>query len=220
MIVQDGLRRMYAEQENVFYYITLMNENYAQPAHAGGRGGGHPAGACTCCAQRRPRQGARAAARRRHDPARGARAPPSCCETDFGVPADVWSVTSFNELRREALDAERWNLLHPGRGAAHAATCEQLLAGSRGPVVAATDYMRTVPDQIRPWVPGRYHVLGTDGYGRSDTRAALRDFFEVDRRYVALAALKALADEGHARPGDGRERHRSASASIPTSRTR
>jgi pyruvate dehydrogenase E1 component len=116
-------------------------------------------------------------------------------EKEFGVPADVFSVTSFSELRREALDAERWNLLHPDHPQ-RAPYVKQCLAGREGPFVAATDYMRTVPDQIRQWVPGRYHVLGTDGFGRSDSRAALRGFFEVDRRYVALAALKALADEG------------------------
>jgi pyruvate dehydrogenase E1 component len=116
-------------------------------------------------------------------------------EKEYGVPADVFSVTSFSELRREALDAERWNLLHPDHPprVPYARRC---LAGREGPFVAATDYMRTVPDQVRQWVPGRYHVLGTDGYGRSDSRAALRGFFEVDRRYIALAALKALADEG------------------------
>ena len=116
-------------------------------------------------------------------------------EADFGVPADVFSVTSFSELRREALDAERWNMLHPGE-APRTPYVKELLAGQSGPFVAATDYMRAVPDQIREWVPGRYHVLGTDGYGRSDSRAALRDFFEVDRRWVTVAALKALADEG------------------------
>jgi pyruvate dehydrogenase E1 component len=116
-------------------------------------------------------------------------------EEEFGVPADVFSVTSFSELRREALDAERWNLLHPGdrRRTPYVSQC---LAGHDGPFVAATDYMRTVPDQVRQWVPGRFHVLGTDGFGRSDSRAALRGFFEVDRRYIALAALKALADDG------------------------
>jgi pyruvate dehydrogenase E1 component len=116
-------------------------------------------------------------------------------EKEFGVPADVFSVTSFSELRREALDAERWNLLHPDEPP-RVPYVRQCLANHTGPFVAATDYMRTVPDQVRQWVPGRYHVLGTDGYGRSDSRAALRGFFEVDRRYVALAALKALADEG------------------------
>jgi len=116
-------------------------------------------------------------------------------ENDYGVPADVFSVTSFSELRREALEIERWNMLHPGE-TARVPYVEQLLKDREGPVVAATDYMRVVPDQIREWVGGRYVTLGTDGYGRSDSRAALRKHFEVDRNYIAVAALKALADEG------------------------
>jgi pyruvate dehydrogenase E1 component len=116
-------------------------------------------------------------------------------EREFGVPADVFSVTSYSELRREAIDAERWSLLHPDEPR-RVPYVEQCLVGRAGPFVAATDYMRTVPDQVRQWVPGRLHVLGTDGYGRSDARAALRGHFEVDRHWIALAALKSLADEG------------------------
>ena len=116
-------------------------------------------------------------------------------QKDFGVAADIWSVTSFNELRRDGLDCERWNMLHPEakRRASHV---EQCLAGRNGPVIAATDYIKAYADQIRPYIPGRYKVLGTDGFGRSDTRRKLRRFFEVDRFHVAVAALKALADEG------------------------
>ena len=120
-------------------------------------------------------------------------------EKDFGVPADVWSVTSFSELRREALDAERWNLLHPDEPAARALRAAHASASHDGPFVAATDYMRIVPDQIRQWVPGRYVVLGTDGYGRSDSRAALRDFFEVDRRYVVAGRAQGAGRRGQAR---------------------
>ncbi|MCY1541365.1 Pyruvate dehydrogenase E1 component [compost metagenome] len=117
-------------------------------------------------------------------------------QRDFGVPADVWSVTSYSELRRDGQEAERWSRLHPledrRRGYA-----EMVLAGSAGPVVAATDYMKTVAEQIRPFMADRRYVtLGTDGFGRSDTRQALRAFFEVDRHHIALAALKALADDG------------------------
>jgi pyruvate dehydrogenase E1 component len=111
------------------------------------------------------------------------------------VRADVFSVTSFSELRREALECERWNLLHAAEKA-HAPYVQQCLKDAQGPFIAATDYLRTVPDQIRQWVPGRYVSLGTDGFGRSDSRAALRRHFEVDRHYIAVAALKALADEG------------------------
>jgi pyruvate dehydrogenase E1 component len=111
------------------------------------------------------------------------------------VPADVYSVTSFSELRRDALSVERWNLLHADQPQKRNYV-QQALGDREGPFVAATDYMKTVADQIRQWVPGRYSVLGTDGFGRSDSRAELRRFFEVDRHYVVIAALKALADEG------------------------
>jgi pyruvate dehydrogenase E1 component len=104
-------------------------------------------------------------------------------------------VTSFTELRRDGLEVERWNMLHPTASPRHAFVTEAL-KGRRGPVVASTDYIRAFPDQIRQWVPGRFRTLGTDGYGRSDSRRALRRFFEVDRHYVAVAALKELADEG------------------------
>jgi pyruvate dehydrogenase E1 component len=116
-------------------------------------------------------------------------------EKDFGVPADVFSVTSYSELRRHALAVERWNLLHPAEPAKETYIREAI--GERaGPFIAASDYIKTVPDQIRQWVPGRYTVLGTDGFGRSDSRAELRRFFEVNRHYIVVAALKALSDEG------------------------
>ncbi|MCG7933320.1 MAG: pyruvate dehydrogenase (acetyl-transferring), homodimeric type, partial [Candidatus Thiodiazotropha taylori] len=113
----------------------------------------------------------------------------------FNVTADIWSVTSFNELRREGLDVERWNTLHPEEDQRQSYVTQQL-SGQQGPVVAATDYIRSYADQIRPFVPATYSVLGTDGYGRSDMRSQLRKFFEVNRYYVALAALKSLADQG------------------------
>ncbi len=193
MIIHDGLRRMYVEQENVFYYVTCMNENYVQPAMPAGAEQGIVRGAYLL------RSGGRGKVRVNLLGSgailREVLAAATILDEEFGVPADVYSVTSFSELRREALDAERWNLLHPGSPprVPYVRTC---LEGRDGPFIAATDYVRTVPDQIRQWVPGAYHVLGTDGFGRSDSRAALRDFFEVDRRYVVVAALKALADEG------------------------
>jgi pyruvate dehydrogenase E1 component len=116
-------------------------------------------------------------------------------EADWGVAADVWSATSFNELRREAQDTHRWNLLHP-EAKQKFSYVEQCLDATEGPIIASTDYMRAFPDQIRPYVKRRFVTLGTDGFGRSDSREALRSFFEVDRRYVVLAALKALADDG------------------------
>jgi pyruvate dehydrogenase E1 component len=115
-------------------------------------------------------------------------------EKDYGVPADVYSVTSFSELRKDALEVERWNLLHAGETPKQTYIAKAL-GDRQGPFIAATDYMKTVADQIRQWIPGRYAVLGTDGFGRSDSRAELRRFFEVDRHYVVIAALKALADE-------------------------
>jgi len=193
VIVQDGLRRMYAEQENVFYYVTCMNENYAHPAMPEGVAEGILKGMYLL------RTGGRGKVRVNllgsGTILREVLAAAELLEQEFGVPADVFSVTSFSELRREAIDAERWNLLHPSEPP-RTPYVRQCLEGRDGPFVAATDYMRAVPDQVRQWVPGRYHALGTDGYGRSDSRAALRGFFEVDRRWIALAALKTLADEG------------------------
>jgi pyruvate dehydrogenase E1 component len=116
-------------------------------------------------------------------------------QQDFDISADVWSVTSFNELRRDALQAERWNQLHPGEKR-RSSYLEDSLAGRKGPFVAATDYMKIVPDQIQRWMPGQFVSLGTDGFGRSDARKALRQFFEVDRHYITVTALKALADDG------------------------
>jgi pyruvate dehydrogenase E1 component len=116
-------------------------------------------------------------------------------EKDFGIPTDVWSVTSFNELRRDGLAVERWNKLHPD-DTPRRCYVEECLAERPGPYIAATDYMKIVPDQIQRWVPGSFVSLGTDGYGRSDARAALRKHFEVDKHYIAVTALKALADDG------------------------
>jgi len=193
VIIQDGLRRMYTEQQSVFYYITCMNENYAQPAMPQGAQQGILKGLYLL------RSGGRGKVRVNllgsGTILREVLGAADLLEKEFGVPADVFSATSFSELRREALDAERWNMLHPGQ-TARVPYVRECLSGRIGPFVAATDYMRTVPDQVRQWVPGAYHVLGTDGYGRSDSRAALRGFFEVDKRYIAVAALKALADEG------------------------
>jgi pyruvate dehydrogenase E1 component len=193
VIVQDGLRRMYAERESVFYYITCMNENYVQPALPQDAASGILKGMYLL---RRGGKGkVRANLLGSGTILREVLAAAELLEKEFGVPADVFSVTSFSELRREALDAERWNLLHPDQPA-RVPYVQRMLQEQKGPFVAATDYMRIVPDQIRQWVPGSYAVLGTDGYGRSDSRAALRGFFEVDHRYVVVATLKSLADDG------------------------
>ena len=193
VIVQDGLRRMYVEQESVFYYITCMNENYVQPAMPAGVEQGILKGMYLL--QRGGKGKVRVSLLGSGTILREVIKAAGVLEKEFGVPADVFSATSFSELRREALDAERWNLLHPDQPP-RVPYVRELLEEHKGPFVAATDYMRIVPDQIRQWVPGQYHVLGTDGYGRSDSRAALRHFFEVDHRYIVVAALKSLADEG------------------------
>jgi pyruvate dehydrogenase E1 component len=197
VIIQDGLKRMYADGEDVYYYITVMNENYSHPAM--------PAGAEADILKGMYLLREAVVPKKDKSPKvqllgsgtilREVIAAADLLQKDFGVTADIWSATSFNELRRDGIDAERWNLLHPVEKPreSHVQKC---LKDRAGPVIAATDYMRNFADQIRPYVRGRYVVLGTDGFGRSDTRKNLRRFFEVDRHYVAVAALKALADEG------------------------
>lgn len=194
VIIQDGLRRMLHEQEDIFYYITVMNENYAHPAMPQGAEMGILKGMYLL------QDGGKAKEPRVQLLGSGTIlreviAAASLLKQDFGVVSDVWSVTSFNELRRDGLEADRWNMLHPTAPARHSYV-EDCLGGRSGPVVAATDYMKAFADQIRRFVPQRYRVLGTDGFGRSDYRAQLRKFFEVDRNFIAVAALGALADEG------------------------
>jgi pyruvate dehydrogenase E1 component len=195
VIIHDGLRRMVAEQEDVFYYITVMNENYEHPAM--------PAGAEQAIlkgmylfregSSRKPRVQLLGSGTILREVIAAA----ELLEKDWGVAADIWSATSMTELRRDGLAVERWNMLHP-EAKPRAAFVSQCLEKRTGPVVAATDYIKTYAEQIRPFVPkGRvYKVLGTDGYGRSDSRAKLRGFFEVDRHYVTIAALAALAETG------------------------
>ena len=191
VIIQDGLQRMYVDGEGVFYYISVMNENYLQPALPAGAEAGIVRGGY------RLRTGGKGKVRSTllgsGTILREVLAAADMLETQFKIPVDVYSITSFSELRREALECERWNLLHPAQRA-RVPYVRKLLAEQHSPIVAATDYMRTVPDQIRQWVPGAYAVLGTDGFGRSDARAPLRRHFEVDRNFITLAALKSLAD--------------------------
>ena len=195
VIIQDGLRRMMKEQQDVYYYITLMNENYVHPAIPAGAEDGIRRGMYLF------REGEKKNGKHRVQLLgsgtilREVIAAADLLEQDFGVAADVWSCPSFNELRRDGMEIERWNLLHPTQ-TPRRSYVEECLKGRTGPVIASTDYMRAFAEQIRPYVPGRYVCLGTDGFGRSDYRKALRKFFEVDRHYVAVAALKALADEG------------------------
>jgi pyruvate dehydrogenase E1 component len=202
VIVQDGMRRMFQERENCFYYITVMNENYPMPAMPAGAEDGIRRGLYRL---RRAESGKhRVQLLGSGTILREVTAAADLLARDFDVAADVWSVTSFNELRRDGMAAERWNMLHPDESPRLPYVAEQL-GETEGPIVAATDYMRTYADQIRPYLPRRYVTLGTDGYGRSDMRSQLRKFFEVNRWYIAVAALKALADGGEITPGRVRE---------------
>ena len=194
VIIQDGLRRMYQEQENLFYYITVMNENYHQPAMPEGVEQGIVKGMYRYQSTGRKKK-QRVQLLGSGTILREVLAAAELLEQDFAISSDVWSVTSFNELRRAGLEVDRWNMLHPEETPRVNYVAEQL-GDQSGPVVAATDYIRSYADQIRPFVPGTYRVLGTDGYGRSDTRSQLRKFFEVNRYYIVVAALKALADDG------------------------
>jgi pyruvate dehydrogenase E1 component len=219
VIVQDGLRRMLAEQEDVFFYITLMNENYEHPAlpegaetailkgmyllregvAAGGKGRAASGKGKTAAGMGTPARsktgGPRVQLLGSGTILREVLAAADLLAADYGVTADVWSAPSFTELRRDGLAAERWNMLHPTKPArrSYVETC---LADRPGPVIAATDYVKSFADQIRPFIRQRYRVLGTDGFGRSDYRRNLRRFFEVDRHYIAVAALASLAEDG------------------------
>jgi pyruvate dehydrogenase E1 component len=194
VIVHDGLRRMYAEQEDVFYYLTVMNENYEHPAMPEGSQAGILKG------MHQIRSIGDDTSLRVQLLGSGAIlneviASAELLQERFGIGSDIWSCTSFTELKRDGVDVERWNRLHP-QAPPRTPYVGQCLSVARGPVVASTDYVRAFAEQIRPYVPGRYTVLGTDGFGRSDYRRKLRSFFEVDRHHVAVAALKSLADDG------------------------
>jgi len=197
VIIQEGLRRMVQNQEDVYYYITLMNENYSHPAMPKGAEEGILKGMYQLSASKAGKDGKAPKVQLMGSGVilREVIAAAELLEKDWGVYADIWSVTSFTELRREGLDVERWNLLNPEKPQKDTYV-GKLLKKAEGPVIASTDYMRSFADQIRNFIPQRFVALGTDGFGRSDSREALRSFFEVDRYYVVLAALKALADEG------------------------
>jgi pyruvate dehydrogenase E1 component len=193
VIIHDGLKRMYIDDEDIYYYISVMNENYAHPAMPDGAEEGILKGMYLL--QKGSQDNLKVQLLGSGAILREVIAGAQLLKDDFGVDADVWSVTSFNELRRDGLDIDRWNMMHP-ESKAKQSHVEQSLGKTTGPIIAATDYMRTYADQIRNFIDRRYVVLGTDGYGRSDTRERLRHHFEVNRYYVALAALKALADDG------------------------
>jgi len=194
VIVHDGMKKMYEEHHNVFYYITVMNENYVQPVMPEGVEDGIIKGMYLY------RQGSRKKKRVQLMGSgtilREVIAAAALLEDEWNIAADIWSVTSFTELRREAMDVERWNMLHP-MDKSRVPFVTRTLEKQKGPVVAATDYMRSFPEQILPYLGDRHFIaLGTDGFGRSDRRSQLRKFFEVNRHYVVVAALKALADVG------------------------
>jgi pyruvate dehydrogenase E1 component len=196
VILQDGLRRMYGEQENVFYYLTLMNENYVHGTMPKGAEQGILRGMYQLKkADAKAKSKLRVQLLGSGTILREVEAAAEMLQQEFAVAADVWSVTSFTELRRDGLKTDRENLLHADKPAQHC-WVQECLAKASGPVIAATDHMKLQGDLIRPWISQRYVVLGTDGFGRSDSRQQLRRFFEVDRHFVVLAALKALADEG------------------------
>jgi len=194
VIIQNGLQRMFVDQDNVFYYITVMNENYTHPDMPQGVEEGILKGMYRLQSSKKGKKG--------HVQLMGSGtilreviAAAAMLEKDYSVTADIWSVTSFSELRRDGIDVERYNRMHP-EAEPRQTYVSQALADSVGPVIAATDYMRLHADQIRPYLSQRFIALGTDGYGRSDTRERLRHFFEVDSRFIALAALDALVQEG------------------------
>ena len=194
VIIHDGLHRMYNQGENRFYYITTMNENYIQPEMPQGVEDGIIQGMYQFKVSTAPGDlrvqllGCGAILRE-------VEAAAAILESDYQVAADIWSMTSVNQLQREGKAVQRWNLLHP-EAEPRVPYVTRLLRDASGPAVAATDYIKAYADQIREFVPGSYTVLGTDGFGRSDTRSKLREFFEISREYIVLAALKALADEG------------------------
>lgn len=194
IIIQDGMKRMFEDGENCFYYITTMNENYHHPDMPEGveegiiRGMYQFKSSSAKYKKRVQLMGAGAILRE-------VEAAAEILEAQYDVAADIWSLTSINELARDGKDAARWNMLNPTETPRVPYITAQL-SQSKGPFIAATDYMKAHTDQIREFVPGRFTVLGTDGFGRSDTRAKLREFFEVNRNYVVLAALKSLADDG------------------------
>lgn len=193
VIIQEGLRRMIQNQEDVYYYITLMNENYSHPEMPKGSEEGILKGMYSFSKSKA--KGEKVQLMGSGVILREVIAAAEMLEKDWGVSADVWSVPSFTELRREGIDCDRWNLLNPGKKkrVSYVAEC---LKDAEGPVVVSTDYMRSFAEQIQRFVPNKFVALGTDGYGRSDSREALRDFFEIDRNYIVLTALTALSEEG------------------------
>ncbi len=194
VIIQYGLKRMYEDQDNVFFYITAMNENYTHPEMPEGAEDGIIKGLYNFQKGNRKKK-LRVNLMGSGTIFREVIAAAELLDKDFNVTADIWGVPSFNELNRDAMDCDRWNMLHPDETPRTPYVAE-ILGKEKAPFIAATDYMRSYAEQIRAWLPTDYVVLGTDGYGRSDTRKALRRHFEVDRYYVVVAALSSLVKQG------------------------
>jgi len=195
VIIHDGMHRMVQQQENVYYYITSMNENYVMPAMPEGVEDGIKKGMYPFSTDKAKKGEHKIQLFGSGTILREVIEAADLLKKDWKVSADVWSITSYNELAREAVDCERWNMLNPGKKA-RVPYITQQLKDCKGPVVASSDYIRTVSNQVRQYVPATYTVLGTDGFGRSDTRKNLRRHFEINSFYVVVAALKTLADEG------------------------
>ena len=196
LLFQDGMKRMLEDQEDVFYYLTIMNEQYAQPAIPEQENiVSQIVKGLYCFEKGEATNKLRVQLMGSGTILNEVRAAAEILRNDFGVESDIWSATSFNELRREGLEIARQNMLNPDQPK-RKSFVEQQLEGFEGPVIAATDYMKIYADQIREFVPGQFIALGTDGFGRSDTRESLRRFFEVDRQFIAIAALYSLVQEG------------------------
>ncbi len=195
VLVQNGLYRMLEKQEDVYFYLTVLNENYEHPAMPEGAADGIVKGMYLLRGADPKAKGHRVQLMGSGAILREIIAGADLLAKDFGVQADIWSVTSFTELAREAQEVERWNLLNPLETPRVPYVTQCLRSRGEGPFISSTDYMRMFAEQIRPHVPGSYRVLGTDGFGRSDYRRKLRSHFEVDRHFVAVAALKSLADQ-------------------------
>jgi pyruvate dehydrogenase E1 component len=195
VIIRDGIRRMYKDGENIFYYITLMNEPYAMPAMPGDVKEGILRGMYKFRASENKKSTLRAQLFGSGSILREALQAQDILEQKYGVAADVWSVTSYKSLYADAIETERWNRLHPGEKP-RVPYLMEALANVPGVLVAATDYLKTLPHMVSPWMPRRLASLGTDGFGRSEGRRSLREFFEVDARFIALATLHELFQEG------------------------
>lgn len=196
VIVQDGMRRMYEDNENIFYYITVMNENYQQPEMPEGAEEGILRGIYKLDEKKADKAVGHVRLLGSGTILQQVREAAAILESDYNVSSTVFSATSFNELARDGLDVERYNMLNPTKNAKKAYLTELLENNGEGPVIAATDYMKLYADQVRAWVPAKYRVLGTDGFGRSDSRVNLRRHFEVSPQYIVVAALTELAQTG------------------------